>query len=190
MVKLSKQLEELFNEWQDNIGKEIDRIEIDNAANVDAILALKDKIRENEDELAMIEINVRDFAKKVLKIADNADNVRDYAAYVADTVDEIEEYIDKNEDEDEEPIAYCDNCGETIWDGEEIVYGKDGKYCCEECREEAEGENEEPAAYCDNCRTAIWNEDKIVHGYEGEYCCDECRKEVEDEEDEDNAPEV
>lgn len=143
MAKLSKQLEDLFNEWQDNISTEIDRIEKDNAAKVDEIVALKNTIRDNEDELAMIEINVRDFAKKVLKIADNAYNARDYAAYIADTVDEIEEYIDKNEDEDEEPVAYCDNCGEAIWDGEEFVHGKDGKYCCDECRDEAEDEEED-----------------------------------------------
>lgn len=68
MAKLSKQLEELFNEWQDNISTEIDRIETDNIAKVNKILALKNEIRDNEDELAMIEINVRDFAKKYLKL--------------------------------------------------------------------------------------------------------------------------
>lgn len=156
MAKLSKQLEELFNEWQDNISTEIDRIETDNIAKVNKILALKNEIRDNEDELAMIEINVRDFAKKVLKIADNADNARDYAAYVADTVDEIEDYIDKNKDEededeeDEEPITYCDHCGEAIWDEDEIVDGEEGEYCCDECREEAEGDDEEEAEGKDN----------------------------------------
>lgn len=144
MAKLSEQLKALFGEWQDNIRKEIDRIEMDNTAKVDEILALRNAIRENEDELAAIEGQVRSFASEVLEVAEEADSARDYAAYVADTVDEIEEYYpDEDEDEDEEPIAYCDNCGEAIWDEDEIVDGECGEYCCDECREEAEDEEDE-----------------------------------------------
>ena len=144
MAKLSEQLKALFGEWQDNIRKEIDRIEMDNTAKVDEILALRTAIRENEDELAAIEGQVRAFATEVLEVAEEADSARDYAAYVADTVDEIEDYYpDEDEDEDEEPVAYCDNCGEAIWDEDEIVDGECGEYCCDECREEAEGEDED-----------------------------------------------
>lgn len=144
MAKLSEQLKALFGEWQDNIRKEIDRIEMDNTAKVDEILALRNAIRENEDELSAIEGQVRAFATEVLEVAEEADSARDYAAYVADTVDEIEDYYpDEDEDEDEEPVAYCDNCGEEIWDEDEVVYGEDGEYCCDECREEAEGEDED-----------------------------------------------
>lgn len=146
MAKLSEQLKALFGEWQDNIRKEIDRIEMDNTAKVDEILALRNAIRENEDELAAIEDNVRAFATEVLEVAEDADNARDYAAYVADTVDEIEDYYpDEDEDEDEEPVAYCDNCGAEIWDEDEIVDGEEGEYCCDECREEAEGDEDEEA---------------------------------------------
>lgn len=143
MAKLSEQLKALFGEWQDNIRKEIDRIEMDNTAKVDEILALRNAIRENEDELSAIESNVRAFASEVLEVAEDADNARDYAAYVADTVDEIEDYYPEDEDEDEEPVAYCDNCGEAIWDEDDIVDGEEGEYCCDECREEAEGEEED-----------------------------------------------
>ena len=142
MAKLSEQLKALFGEWQDNIRKEIDRIEMDNTAKVDEILALRNAIRENEDELAAIESNVRAFASEVLEVAEDADNARDYAAYVADTVDEIEDY-NPDEDEDDEPIAYCDNCGAEIWDEDEIVDGEEGEYCCDECREEAEDDEED-----------------------------------------------
>ena len=151
MAKLSEQLKALFGEWQDNIRKEIDRIEMDNTAKVDEILALRNAIRENEDELSAIESNVRSFASEVLEVAEQADNARDYAAYVADTVDEIEDYYpDEDEDEDDEPVAYCDNCGAEIYDEDEIVDGEEGEYCCDECREEAEGDDEEEAEGEDN----------------------------------------
>ena len=149
MAKLSEQLKAMFGDWQDNIRKEIDRIEMDNTAKVDEILALRNAIRENEDELAAIESNVRAFANEVLVLAEDADNARDYAAYVADTVDEIEDYY-PDEDEDEEPVAYCDNCGAEIWDEDEIVDGEEGEYCCDECREEAEGDEDEEAEGEDN----------------------------------------
>ena len=68
MAKLSKQLETLFNELQDNISTEIDRILNDNTQKLSEIFALRDLIRSNEDELAMIKINARDFAKKCLKL--------------------------------------------------------------------------------------------------------------------------
>lgn len=145
MAKLSEQLKALFGEWQDNIRKEIDRIEMDNTAKVDEILALRNAIRENEDELSAIESNVRAFATEVLEIAEDADNARDYAAYVADTVDEIEDYY-PDEDEEEEPVAYCDECGEAIYDEEDIVEGDYGEYCSEECRAAAEDEDEEEAS--------------------------------------------
>ena len=150
MAKLSEQLKALFGEWQDNIRKEIDRIEMDNTAKVDEILALRNAIRENEDELSAIESNVRAFASEVLEVAEDADNARDYAAYVADTVDEIEDYYPDEDEDEDEPVAYCDNCGEAIWDEDEIVDGEEGEYCCDECREEAEGEDEEEAEGEDN----------------------------------------
>lgn len=143
MAKLSEQLKALFGEWQDNIRKEIDRIEMDNTAKVDEILALRNAIRENEDELAAIEGQVRSFASEVLEVAEEADSARDYAAYVADTVDEIEDYNPDEDEDEDEPIAYCDNCGEAIWDEDEIVDGECGEYCCDMCREEAEGEEDE-----------------------------------------------
>lgn len=142
MAKLSEQLKALFGEWADNIRKEIDRIEMDNTAKVDEILALRNAIRENEDELSAIESNVRAFATEVLEVAEDADNARDYAAYVADTLDEIEDYY-PDEDEDDEPIAYCDNCGEAIWDEDDIVDGECGEYCSEDCRAEAEDDEDE-----------------------------------------------
>lgn len=150
MAKLSEQLKALFGEWQDNIRKEIDRIEMDNTAKVDEILALRNAIRENEDELSAIESNVRAFASEVLEVAEDADNARDYAAYVADTVDEIEDYYPDEDEDEDEPVAYCDNCGAEIWDEDEIVDGEEGEYCCDECREEAEGEEEEEAEGEDN----------------------------------------
>ena len=150
MAKLSEQLKAMFGDWQDNIRKEIDRIEMDNTAKVDEILALRNAIRENEDELAAIESNVRAFANEVLVLAEDADNARDYAAYVADTVDEIEDYYPDEDEDEDEPVAYCDNCGEAIWDEDEIVDGEEGEYCCDECREEAEGEEEEEAEGEDN----------------------------------------
>ena len=144
MAKLSEQLKALFGEWADNIRKEIDRIEMDNTAKVDEILALRNAIRENEDELSAIESNVRAFATEVLEVAEDADNARDYAAYVADTLDEIEDYYpDEDEDEDDEPIAYCDNCGEAIWEEDDIVDGEYGEYCSEDCRAEAEDDEDE-----------------------------------------------
>lgn len=143
MAKLSEQLKALFGEWSDNIRKEIDRIEMDNTAKVDEILALRNAIRENEDELSAIEGQVRAFATEVLEVAEDADNARDYAAYVADTLDEIEDYYPDEDDEDDEPIAYCDNCGAEIWDEDEIVDGECGEYCCDECREEAEEDDED-----------------------------------------------
>ena len=150
MAKLSEQLKALFGEWQDNIRKEIERIEMDNTAKVDEILALRNAIRENEDELSAIESNVRAFASEVLEVAEDADNARDYAAYVADTVDEIEDYYPDEDEDEDEPVAYCDNCGAEIWDEDEIVDGEEGEYCCDECREEAEGEEEEEAEGEDN----------------------------------------
>ena len=92
-------------------------------------------------------------------------------------------YSDENNNEDEEPIAYCDNCCEAIWDEKDIVEGDYGQYCCDECREEAEEEeeDEEPVAYCANCGAEIWDEDEIIDGYEGEYCSEDCRAEAEEE---------
>ena len=141
MAKLSEQLKALFGEWADNIRKEVDRIEMDTNAKVEDILALRNAIRENEDEVAAIEEQVRNFASDVIEVADEADNARDYAAYVADTLDEIEDYA--SDDEDDEPIAYCDNCGEAIWDEDDIVDGEYGEYCSEDCRAEAEDDEDE-----------------------------------------------
>lgn len=140
MAKLSEQLKALFGEWADNIRKEVDRIEMDTNAKVEDILALRNAIRENEDEVAAIEEQVRNFASDVIEVADEADNARDYAAYVADTLDEIEDY--SSDDEDDEPIAYCDECGEAIYDEDDIVEGDYGEYCSEECRAVAEDEEE------------------------------------------------
>lgn len=143
MAKLSDQLQALFSEWRDNIRKEIDRLKMDNTAKVNEILALRNAIRENENELDAIGRPVRAFANDALDVAEEADNARDYAAYVVDMVDGINDYcLDEDEDEDEEPIAYCDNCGRAIWDEDEVVGGYEGEYCCDECREEAEDEEE------------------------------------------------
>lgn len=142
MVKMNEELKALFGEWQDNIRKEIDRIKMDNTAKVDEILALRNAIRKNEDELAAIKGYVYAFASEVFEIADSA---RDYAAYVADTVDEIEDYHpDKDNDEDEEPITYCNYCGKAIWNEDEIVYGYKAEYCCDECRIRDGGEDNLP----------------------------------------------
>lgn len=143
MAKLSEQLKALFGEWADNIRKEVDRIEMDTNAKVEDILALRNAIRENEDEVAAIEEQVRNFASDVIEVADEADNARDYAAYVADTLDEIEDY--SSDDEDDEPIAYCDECGEAIYDEDDVVDGEYGEYCSEDCRAAAEDEDEEEA---------------------------------------------
>lgn len=143
MAKLSDQLQALFSEWRDNIRKEIDRLKMDNTAKVNEILALRNAIRENENELDAIGRPVRAFANDALDVAEEADNARDYAAYVVDMVDGINDYcLDKDEDEDKEPITYCDNCGRAIWDEDEVVDGYEGEYCCDECREEAEDEEE------------------------------------------------
>lgn len=144
MAKLSEQLKAMFGDWQDNIRKEIDRLKMDNTAKVNEILTLRNAIRENENELDAIGRPVRAFGNAILDVAEEADNARDYAAYVVDMVDGINDYcLDEDDDEDDEPIAYCDNCGAEIGDEDEIVYGEEGEYCCDECREEAEGEDDE-----------------------------------------------
>lgn len=143
MAKLSDQLQALFSEWRDNIRKEIDRLKMDNTTKVNEILALRNAIRENENELDAIGRPMRAFANDVLDVAEEADNARDYAAYVVDMVDGINDYcLDEDDDEDKEPIAYCDYCGRAIWDEDEVVDGYEGEYCCDECREEAEDEEE------------------------------------------------
>ena len=108
--------------------------------------------------------------------------------YVIEEAYKIKNYCpDEDDDEDEEPAAYCDNCGEAIWDVDKIVYGVDGKYCCDECCREDEGageeededeiedEDEEPLTWCDNCGKMIWSEYKFVDGLGGKYCCEECK---------------
>lgn len=144
MAKLDEQLETLFNEWLDNIEKEIDLLKRDNIAKAKQILALRDVIRENENELDAIKVQIRTSAYEMPDIERKVDYARDYAAYVVDIVNKIEDYcLDEDDDEDDEPIAYCDNCGAEIGDEDEIVYGEEGEYCCDECREEAEGEEDE-----------------------------------------------
>ena len=183
MANFNEQIKVWYNEWQDNIRKEIDRIEIDNAANVDAILALKDKIRENENKLYEIGISVRKFANNALNIAEETDNTRDYATY-ADMRDKIGISLRKFANNALNIAKEVDNAHDYaayVVDrvGELMIYNPD------EDDDEDEDEDERPLAYCDNCGKAIWNEDDIVEGYEGEYCCDECRAEAEDDEDED-----
>ena len=133
MTKLSEQLEMLFSEWQDNIRKEVDRIEMDNMTKVDEIHAIRNIIRENENKLSAIENNVRAFATEMLKVARNVNSACDYAAHVVNTLDEIE---------GKEPYTHCDNCCGAIWNEDDIVCGEYGEYCCDECRAEAEDEED------------------------------------------------
>lgn len=144
MANFNEQIKVWYNEWQDNIRKEIDHIKMDNTTKVNEIFALRNAIRENKNKLYEIGISVRKFANNALDVAKEADNARDYAAYVVDMVDGINDYcLDEDEDEDDEPIAYCDNCGAEIGDECDIVEGDYGEYCCDECFEEAEGEEDD-----------------------------------------------
>lgn len=83
---------------------------------------------------------------KLCTLANNINDIIEEAYKIKDC------YSDENEDEeeDEEPVTYCDNCGAEIWDEDEIVDGEEGEYCCDECREEAEGDDEEEAEGEDN----------------------------------------
>lgn len=147
MAKMSEELKVLYNEWWDNIRKEIDRIKMDTNEKVKDILVLRDTIRKNEREMETIKGQLQNFVSDMIEIADKACSVRDYAHSIADVLDEIEDYVsddeDEDDDEDEEPVAYCEACGAEIWDDCDIVEGDYGEYCCEECREEAEEEDEE-----------------------------------------------
>lgn len=186
MAKLNEQLKALFNEWQDDICKEIDRIKMEKLAKVDEILAPKSKFHKNKDKLTAIKAWARTFASEALNITKKANNTFDYATYIVNMMDEN---ADENDDEDEKPAAYCDHCGRAIWDEDDIVCGYEGEYCCDECREENEDENEddcldedddddedeEPLTWCDNCGKMIWSENKFVDGLGGEYCCEECK---------------
>ena len=142
MANFNEQIKAWYNEWQDNIRKEIEHIKMDNTAKVDEILALRNAIHENEKKLYEIGISLCKFANNVRNIAEELDNTRDYATYVVDKIDKIKNY-NSDEDEDEEPFTHCDYCGEAIWDEDEAVCGYEGKYCCDECREEAEGEEDD-----------------------------------------------
>ena len=142
MANFNEQIKAWYNEWQDNIFKEIDHIKMDNTTKVNEILALRNIIRENEKKLYEIGILACKFANSVRNIAKKVDNARDYAAYVVDMIDKIKNY-NSDENEDEEPYTYCDNCCEAIWDEDEAVCGYEGEYCCDECREEAEGEEDD-----------------------------------------------
>lgn len=131
MAKLNEQLKALFNEWQDDICKEIDRIKIDKMAKIDEILAPKSMFHKNKDKLTAIKAWARIFAKEALNIKKKGNNIFDYVAYIANMENEYD-------DDDEKPATYCDNCGRAIWDEDEIVCGDYGHYCCDECRKETE----------------------------------------------------
>lgn len=140
MANLSEQLKALFNEWKNDICKEIDHVTIDKMAKVDEILAPKSIFHKNKDKLATIKALARIFTNEMFNFKKKADNTFDYAAYIANMVDKIE---DENDDEDEEPAAYCDNCGTVIWNVHKVVQGYEGKYCCDECRKEAEDDDDD-----------------------------------------------
>lgn len=100
MAKLDEQLETLFNEWLDNIEKEIDLLKRDNIAKAKQILALSNVIRENENELDAIKVQIRMSAYELPDIEREVDYARDYAAYVVDMVSKIEDYyLDEDENE-------------------------------------------------------------------------------------------
>lgn len=139
MAKLNEQLETLFNEWLDNIEKEIARLKMDNIAKAKEILALRNVIRENENKLDAIKVQIRMSAYEIPDIERKADYAHDYATYIVDMIDKIKDYnFDEDDDENEEPFAYCDNCGEAIWDEADCINGENGAYYCEKCMEEAE----------------------------------------------------
>ena len=136
MAKLNEQSETLFNEWLDNIEKEIARLKMDNIAKAKEILALRNVIRENENKLDAIKVQIRMSAYEIPDIERKADYAHDYATYIVDMIDKIKDYnFDKDEDEDDEPYTCCDYCGEPIWDEADCVYGGSGVYCCETCME-------------------------------------------------------
>lgn len=151
MVKMDEELRVVYDKWLDFIVEEIDHLKMDNIAKVNEILALKNAIRENKDILDTIKVQLRMSIGEMPDIERKVDDARDYAAYVLDIVDKIEDYDldeddneDDDDDEDDEPIAYCDNCGAEIYDEDEVVYGEEGEYCCNECLEESEGEDNAP----------------------------------------------
>lgn len=152
MATLSEQLEALYNEWLDNIEKEIDRLKMDNITKAKEILTLRNMIRENEYGLNAIKLQLHMTPYEMPDIEKEIDNACDYAAYIVDMVNKIEDYNsdkdekdDEDDDEDEEPAAYCDNCGTVIWNVHKIMQGYKGKYCCDECRKEAEDEDDDEA---------------------------------------------
>ena len=182
MANFNEQIKAWYNEWQDNIRKEIDYIKMDNTTKVNEILALRNVIRENENKLYEIGILVRKFANNALNIAEETDNTRDYATY-ADMRDKIGISLRKfanNALNIAEEVDNAHDYAAYVVDrvGELMIYNPD------EDDDEDEDEDEGPLAYCDNCGRAIWDEDEIVDGEEGEYCCDECREEAEGEDEE------
>lgn len=92
MAKLNEQLEMLFNEWLDNIEKEIARLKMDNIAKAKEILALRNVIRENENKLDAIKVQIRMSAYEIPDIERKADYAHDYATYIVDVVNKIEDY--------------------------------------------------------------------------------------------------
>ena len=182
MANFNEQIKAWYNEWQDNIRKEIDYIKMDNTTKVNEILALRNVIRENENKLYEIGILVRKFANNALNIAEETDNTRDYATY-ADMRDKIGISLRKfanNALNIAEEVDNAHDYAAYVVDrvGELMIYNPDE----DEDDDEDEEEDDEPVAYCANCGTEIWDEDEIVDGYEGEYCCDDCREEAEGEE--------
>lgn len=178
MANFNEQIKVWYNEWQDNIRKEIDHIKMDNAAKMDEILALREVIRENEDKLLKIGNQVHAFINNALNIAEEMDNTRNNARYV-DMRDKIGISLRKFANNALNIVEEADNAHDYaayVVDrvGEIMIYNPD--------EDDDDDEDEEPLTYCDNCGKAIWNE--IVDGYEGEYCCDKCREEAEGEDDE------
>lgn len=54
-------------------------------------------------------------------------------------LDEVSDMNDPDGDDDDEPVAYCDCCGEPIYEEDDYQETADGYYaCCDECREALE----------------------------------------------------
>lgn len=185
MANFNEQIKVWYNEWQDNIRKEIDRIKMDNITKINEVLALRDIIRENENKLYEIGISARKFANNALNIAEETDNTRDYATYV-DMRDKIGISL----------LRFANNALNVMEEANSArdyatyvvdMIDKIKNYNSDEDDDEDDDEDEEPVAYCETCGAEIWDECDIVEGEYGEYCCDECREEAEEEDEDDES---
>ena len=64
------------------------------------------------------------------------------------------------------PVWHCENCGEAIYDEDDVYYDDDGNGYCEYCFHEL-------FTYCEDCNEYYRNEDthETIHGT---YVCDRC----------------